>query len=58
MIMAVLKPRRVETEDYYYKAFTFSLHKITLEHDEENMKPEKSAMTPGKSGMNPSTMKT
>ena len=56
-IMAVLKPRRVETEYYYYEASTFSLRKITLELDEENMKPEKSAMTPRKSGINPSTMK-
>ena len=55
--MAVLKPRRVETEYYYYEASTFSLRKITLKLDEENMKPEKSAMTPRKSGINPSTMK-
>ena len=55
--MAVLKPRRVETEDYYYEALTFSRRNKTLELDEENMKPGKSAMTPRNSGLNLSTMR-
>ena len=55
--MAVLKPRRVETEDYYYEALAFSRRSINLERDEENMRPEKSALTPRISGINPSTMK-
>ena len=55
--MAVLTPRRVETEDYYYETLAFSRRSITLELDEENMKSERSAMTPRNSGINPSTMK-
>ena len=55
--MAVLKPRRVETEDYYYEALAFSRRSINLELDEENTRPEKSAMKPRISGINPSTMK-
>ena len=56
-IMAVLKPRRVETEDYTYEALAFSLRQITLELDEESMKPQMSARTPRNSVINPSTMK-
>ena len=55
--MAVLKPRRVETEDYCYETLAFSRRSINLELGEENMRPEKSAMTPRISGINPSTMK-
>ena len=55
--VVVLKPRRVETEDYYYEALAISRRKITLELDEENMAPEKSALTPKNSGINPCTMK-
>ena len=55
--MAALKSRRVETEDYYYEALAFSRRSINLELDEENMRPEKSALTPRISGINPSTMK-
>ena len=51
-----MKPRRVETEEYYFEALAFSRRSINLEPDEENMKPEKSAMTPRSSGINPSTM--
>ena len=38
--MAVLKPRRVETEDYNHEALAFSRCSINLELDEENLKPE------------------
>ena len=55
--MAVLKPRRVETEDYYYEALAFSRHSITLGLGEENMKPETFVMTSRNSGINPTTMK-
>ena len=55
--MAALRPRRVETPDYYFEALAFSRRSITLELDKENMKPKKSAMTPRNSGLNLSTMK-
>ena len=41
VLMAVLKPLCVESEDYYYEALVFSRHSINLELDEENMMPEK-----------------
>ena len=44
--MAVLKPRCVESEEYYYEALAFSRHRINLELDEENIKPEKATMAP------------
>ena len=55
--LAVMKPRRVETEEYYFEALAFSRRSINLELDEENMMPAKSVMTSRSSGINPSTMK-
>ena len=45
---AVSKPRRAETEVLLRSPRNFSRRIITLVLDEENMKPEKSAMTPKK----------
>ena len=55
--MAVLKPRCVESEDYYHEALAFCRPSINLELDEENMKPEKATMAPIKAGIIPTTVK-
>ena len=55
--MAVVKPRCVESEGYYYEALAFSRHRINLELDEESMKPAKATKAPRNAGINPSTMK-
>ena len=47
----------VESEDYYHELLAFSRHRINVELDEENMKPEKATMVPRNAGINPSTMK-
>ena len=56
-IVPMAVSRCVESEDYYYEPLAFSRHRINVELDEENLKPEKATMVPKNAGINPSTMK-
>ena len=51
--MAVLKPRCVESQDYYYEALAFCRHSINLKLNVENMKAKKATMAPRNAGINP-----